>query len=82
MTGALEVERGQEQARRPRQTPGMAIYPFGLMKVGDAFQIGDHGIVGRVRGAAAAYGKRHGMKFSVTYEMAGSEKVYRCWRVK
>ena len=56
---------------------GVAIYPFGGMKVGDSFKTkGDTRLINSLRTAAGAYGKRHGKKYTVRVEDGGA----RCWR--
>lgn len=52
-------------------------YPFNEMKPGDSFLLNGSGNRNLIAGAASAFGKVHGQKFSVRKTAEG----YRCWRV-
>lgn len=52
-------------------------YPFGDMKVGDAFKVGGDELK-RVRSASSYYGSRNGMKFSCV----NTDRGYICKRVE
>jgi hypothetical protein len=63
---------------RPRMNSTYDKYPFAKMKVGQSFFI-ERGLVDTqaVRTAAAHYGKRHNVKFSIVRDGDG----YRCGRI-
>ena len=63
---------------RPRME--ISSYPFGKMKVGQSFYFEPAAVndLMKLRGAAAHFGNRNGMKFSVVRDGEG----FRCGRIK
>lgn len=61
----------------PVSRQGKKRWPFGIMEVGDSFGFEPENQK-KVAGAAAAYGRKHGKKYSVHKTESGP----RCWRTE
>jgi hypothetical protein len=60
--------------------PSISKYPFGTMKVGQSFFTPD--TAHRVRSAAAAFGKKKGLRFACRIVTEEGIRGFRCWRIE
>src|SRR6266404_8446373 len=76
-TGASTYKVENKAVIRPRMETNK--YPFDKMKVGQSFYFEPASVnhLMKIRGAAAHFGNRHGMKFSVVRDGEG----FRCGRI-